>query len=100
MVKWKDFLEKEHFDIHDIITWTEVQAVKCEKKDHKIIYQKFSRLLNRLKEDRRKIFDERFMEPEEPKLEVPKPPGMQRIRHKLKNVANFGIYKELLRKRK
>jgi len=97
MIKWKDFLEKEHFDIHDMITWAEVQAVKCGKKDHKIIYQRFSQLLGRLKEDRRKIFDERLIE-QEP--EMPKPPRMQRFRHKLKNVANFDIYKELLRKKR
>lgn len=95
MVKWKDFLEQGHFDINDMITWSEVQAVKCGKNDHKLIYQRFSKLLRRLKEDRRKIFDERLIEPEP---EMSKPPRMQRIRHKLKNVANFEIYKELLRK--
>lgn len=95
MVNFKDMLEQEHFDIHDLITWTEIQAVKCGRKDYKIIYQRFSRLLRRLKEDRRKIFDERFIEPEP---ELPKPPRMQRFRHKVKNMLNFNAYKELVRK--
>lgn len=96
MIKWKDFLEKEHFDIHDIITWAEVQAVKCKRGDYKIIYQRFSKMLRKLKEDRRKIFDERYIEPEP---EIPKPPKIQRIRHKLKNMTSFGIYRELLKRR-
>lgn len=95
MVNFKDMLEQEHFDIHDLITWTEIQAVKCGRKDYKIIYQRFSRLLRRLKEDRRKIFDERFIEPEP---ELPKPPRMQGFRHKVKNMLNFNAYKELVRK--
>lgn len=98
MVKWQDFLEQEHFDINDMITWAEVRAVKCKRKDYKLIYQKFSRLLSRLKEDRRKIFDERFMEEKEQEMEVPKPPRMQRFRHKIKNIANFDLYKNLFGK--
>lgn len=95
-MNWKDVLEQEHFDIHDLITWTEVQAVKCGRKDYKLIYQRFSRLLQRLKEDRRRIFDERFMEQKEPELEIPKPPKMQRFRHKVKKIIQLETYMDLL----
>lgn len=94
MVKWKDMLEKGHFDIHDLIAWTDSQAVKCGRKDYKVIYQKFSRLLARLREDRRKIFDERLIPQEEPELEIPKPVKMQRVRHKIKGMIS--TYKDLL----
>lgn len=94
MVKWKDMLEKGHFDIHDLIAWTDSQAVKCGREDYKIIYQKFSRLLARLKEDRRKIFDERLILQEEPELEIPKPPKMQMVRRKIRGVID--TYKGLL----
>ncbi len=91
-------LEKEHFDIHDLIKWVDTQAVKCGKEDYKVIYQKFSRLLERLKEDRRRIFDERSMLEREPEMEIPNPPTAQRFKHKVKNFINIETYKELLRK--
>lgn len=98
-MNWKDSLEQEHFDIHDLITWTDMQVVKCGRKDYRLIYQRFSRMLQRLKEDRRKIFDERFMEPKEDlEMEIPKPPRLQMLRNKIKDLIALETYKELLGK--
>ncbi len=106
MTKWKDMLEKEHFDINDLISWTDLQAVRCDRRDYKVIYKKFSRLLTRLKEDRRRIFDERsivgeHVEIPEPGVKVeiiPQPPKMQRIKHKIKSMVSLETYKNLLRR--
>lgn len=106
MSKWKDMLEKEHFDINDLIAWTDLQAVRCDRRDYKIIYQKFSRLLSRLKEDRRRIFDERSIVGEKPEMEmsipqveiIPKPPKMQRVKHNIKRLTSLETYKNLLKR--
>jgi len=105
MSKWKDMLEGEHFDINDLIAWTELQAVKCDRRDYKIIYKKFSRLLTRLKEDRRRIFDEHSIVGETPEIEIPipkveiipQPPKMQRVKHKVKSLVSLETYKSLLK---
>lgn len=111
-------MERGHFDIHDLINWAEIQVVKCKRKDYQVIYQKFLRFLKRLREDRRRIFDERYEKPseietkifeqprmpvyvepkKEPEMEIPEPPRVQRFKHKLKNVITFNVYKELLEK--
>ena len=99
-------LEKEHFDINDLITWTDMQAVRCERSDYRVIYKKFSRLLTRLREDRRRIFDERSLIREEPEMEtpipkveiIPKPPRSQRIKHKIKSAVSLETYKNLLKR--
>lgn len=119
MIKWKDELEQGHFDIHDLINWTESQAVRCKREDYQVIYRKFSRLLKRLKEDRRRVFDEHYGKPKkesgmkifkqprtqsyvepkrEPERKIPKPPRMQRFRHKIRDIVSFGYYKDLLEK--
>lgn len=105
MSKWKDMLENEHFDINDLIAWTDSQAVRCDRNDYKVIYKKFSRLLTRLREDRRRIFDERSIirEPEMenpiPPIEIiPQPPKMQRVKHKIKTLVSLETYKNLLRR--
>ncbi len=106
MSKWKDMLEKEHFDINDLIAWTDSQAVRCDRNDYKVIYKKFSRLLTRLKEDRRRIFDERSIVGEKPESEIsippveiiPQLPKIQRVKHKIKSLVSLETYKNLLRK--
>ncbi len=105
MSKWKDMLENEHFDINDLIAWTDSQAVRCDRNDYKVIYKKFSRLLTRLREDRRRIFDERSiirepgMENPIPPVEIiPQPPKMQRVKHKIKTLVSLETYKNLLRR--
>ncbi len=106
MSKWKDMLENEHFDINDLIAWTDLQAVRCDRNDYKVIYKKFSRLLTRLKEDRRRIFDERSIVGEhvaipEPEVKVeiiPQPPKMQRVKHKIKTLVSLETYKNLLKR--